>query len=191
MCVNPSEQPQLLLGHWDLSHRQSGKLVPSSSSSWSGLTVALTKGLSPYKPRGRRDSMEMNKVTPQTSWGQQNLIAKPSHNKEEKKTPGFDTGSIYKLQKTFKQQRYHQQKSGSRSWKAKSWCKLVLVLCALSSKIGQNSQGTSFPLTIQRIYFVCIKHKEVDAVTDPFVKVKPHRSSKTIKGLVMSWSNDF
>lgn len=89
MCVNPSEQPQLLLGHWDLSHRQSGKLVPSSSSSWSGLTVALTKGLSPYKPRGRRDSMEMNKVTPQTSWGQQNLIAKPSHNKEEKNPQGL------------------------------------------------------------------------------------------------------
>lgn len=40
---------------------------------------------------------------------------------------------------TFKQQKHHQQKSGSRSWKANSRCKLLLILHALSSKIGQNS----------------------------------------------------
>lgn len=177
-CVSPTEQPQLLLGHWDLSHtvRQAGPQLQQCSD----------RGHYP------RDSPLTHPEPGETPWRWIKLHHKLLEDSRtslwnplttrRKKIRVWHRFCLQTTRETFKQQRHHQQKSGSRSWKANSWCKMLLILHALSSKIGQNSQGTSFPFTptddLVCLHQVCWRRKEICkkayAVTDPFVKVKPH-----------------
>lgn len=80
-CVSPTEQPQLLLGHWDLSHtvRQAGpQLQQCSDRGHYPRDCPLTH------PEPGETPWRWIKLHQQTSWGQQNFIVKPSHNKEKK-----------------------------------------------------------------------------------------------------------
>lgn len=193
---------QLLLGHWD--HPQAGLQLHQCSGRWHQPGASLTAWLLlSSTPRVRKDSrkqiklhhnpLKASRISPLGN-------SLPADSKKKNLESDSYVPSLQMATEMFRV-RHHWQKP-DKCWKANTWCKLPLVLPTLVSlKVGRNSQEflhswAAFSLPVLTRHTGKEKtSKKVNAVTNPFYKLKKKNKSqesfKAKEESVMPWSNDF
>lgn len=194
---------QLLLGHWD--HTQAGLQLHQRSGRWHQPGASLTAWLLlSSTPRVRKDSrrqiklrhnpLKASRISPLGN-------SRPADSKKNKSRVWQLWSQSANGHRDVQGVRHHWQKP-DKCWKANTWCKLLLVLMTLVSlKVGRNSQEflhscAAFSLPVLTRHTGKEKtSKEVNAVTNPFYKLKKKKKSqesfKAKEGSVVPWSNDF